>query len=77
MFICIIYTCEVLISEGAIPAEIAGTAGGTILHLYYLFVHRLFSVPAEIAGTAGGTGAAGAAHFSVMFHCVCVWVRGT
>ena len=74
MFICIIYTCEVLISEGVVPAEIAGTtgtAGGTILHLYYLFVQLLFSVPAEIAGTAGGAGAAGDAHFSVMFHCVC------
>ena len=72
IFICIIYTCEVLISEVAVSAEMPGTAG-TPLHPSNHFSRVPPTVPAEIAGTAGGTDGAGWGH---LLDCVCVWVRG-
>ena len=74
IFICIIYTCEVLISEVAVPAEMPCTAGTTVVHPWNLFPRVPPTVPAEIAGTAGGTGGAGWGH---LLDCVCVCVRGT
>ena len=67
IFICIIYTCEVSISEVAVPAEIPGTAG-RLLHPSNHFSRVPPTVPAEIAGTAGGTGGAGLSHLLVLHH---------
>ena len=69
IFICIIYTCEVLILEVAVPAEMPGTAGTTVVDPLNLFPRVPPTVPAEIAGTAGGTGGAGWGH---LLDCVCV-----